>query len=75
MIMISDTKEVEMRDTLSYYVREVNKHRLERDYNMANDYLDMLMGALSVYNIVVLDPLELKEYNGEIELIPKHLRK
>ena len=75
MIMISDTKEVEMRDVLSYYVREVNKHRLERDYNMANDYLDMLMGALSVYNIVVLDPLELKEYNGEIELIPKHLRK
>ena len=75
MIMISDVKEQEMHGILSYYVQEVNKFRLQKQYNMANDYLDMLLGALSMYNSIVVDPLEIREYNNEIELIFKHVKR
>ena len=75
MIMISDSKETELKAILEYYVREVNKYRLQCNYNIANDFLDMLLGALSVYNAVVTIPLEVAEHNNEIELIDKYLRK
>lgn len=75
MIMVSDTKEQEMHGMLSHYVMEVNKYRLQCNYNMANDYLDMLLGALCMYNIVAFDPLDVIERNGEVELVQRHARR
>lgn len=75
MIFIDEKRIEEMRNTLSYYVVGVNTERLQGNFNLANDYLDMLLGALSVYNIIVTNPLEIKEYNGEIELIDKYVRR
>lgn len=75
MVIVSEQRIEEMRNTLNYYVRKVNEERLHENFNLANDYLDMLLGALSIYNILVTDPLEVKEYNGEIELIDKYVRR
>ena len=75
MVIVSEQRIEEMRNTLNYYVRGVNTERLQGNFNLANDYLDMLLGALSIYNILVTDPLEVKEYSGEIELIDKYVRR
>ena len=75
MIMLSDSKLDAMRTTLDMYVQQVNKYRTIEKYDIANDYFDMLTGALQMYNIVVSNPLEIIEHNREIELIDKHLRK
>ena len=75
MVMLSDSKLDAMRTALDMYVQQVNNYRTLEKYDMANDYFDMLMGALQMYNIVVSTPLEVIERNREVELIDSHLRR
>ena len=75
MVIVSEERVEEMRNILNYYVRQVNTERLRENFNLANDYLDMLLGALSIYNVLAFEPLEVKEYNKEIELINKYIRR
>lgn len=75
MMMVSENKIEEMQTLLSYYVKECNGCKLRGDYNRANDFLDMLLGGLSVYNILAYEPLEVKEYKNEIELVKKYVRR
>ena len=69
MTMITDDKIQTMNDTLDYFVRRCNECRANKSYNMANDWLDMLLGALSIYNEIAVVQLTIDEKrDGEIEL-------
>lgn len=68
MVMIAEEKMQKINETLTYFMERVNECRANKAYNMANDWLDMLLGALSIYNEIASVQLTLKEHrNGELE--------
>ena len=59
-----------IENTIEYFTKRVNECKANGAYEMANEWLDMLLGALSIYEVIIGRACTVEDtYDGGIQVV------